>query len=76
MTDRLTIKLPTSLADDLESHKREDQTWPAFVREDVLPALEDDNGGPETIAALEATIEELKTTIPKRTADELERRRR
>jgi hypothetical protein len=43
MADRISIKLPESLADDLAEHKREDQTWPAFVREDVLPALEDED---------------------------------
>jgi hypothetical protein len=40
MTDRTSVALPDPLADDLKSHKREDQTWPAFVREDVLSALE------------------------------------
>jgi len=51
MTNRKTIKLPESLADDLEAHKAESQTWPAFVREDVLPALEGDAGGTDTDVA-------------------------
>jgi len=51
MTNRKTIKLPESLADDLEAHKREDQTWPAFIREDVLPALERGGDGTGTDVA-------------------------
>jgi len=51
VTDRRTIKLPESLATDLEAHKDESQTWPAFVREDVLPALERDGGGTDTDVA-------------------------
>ena len=71
MTGRTSIALPDSLASDLKAHKREDQTWPAFVREDVLPALEGDTDVFETIDDLEATVEELETTIPERTVDEL-----
>jgi len=51
MTDRKTIKLPEPLATDLEAHKDESQTWPAFIREDVLPALEGDGGGRGTDVA-------------------------
>jgi hypothetical protein len=65
MTDRHTIKLPESLAADLQSHKREDQTWPAFVREDVLPALERDNAvtTDELLRALDATIDEIEGSV-------------
>jgi len=51
MTGRRTIKLPEPLATDLEAHKDESQTWPAFIREDVLPALEGDGGGTGTDVA-------------------------
>jgi len=49
MTDRTSIALPDALADDLAEHKRDDQTWPAFVRETVLPALAEQGDASDAI---------------------------
>jgi len=53
MTDRTSIALPDALADDLEAYKRDSQTWPAFIRETVLPALDADDADAVDYAEIE-----------------------
>ena len=67
MTDRTSIALPDALADDLAAHKRDDQTWPAFVRETVLPALEgDDDPDAVDYAEIERRCERaVENALPK-----------
>jgi len=66
MTDRTSIALPDGLADDLARYKRDDQTWPAFIRETVLPALEaDEDTDAVDYAEIETRVERaVESALP------------
>jgi len=54
MTDRTTIALPRQTFDDLEAEKPPEAAWPEFVREQVLPALDENESEAIDYAEIES----------------------
>jgi hypothetical protein len=73
MTEWTTIRVRQDAKDDAQARKPDDMSWSEWLRrEDYEPCVQAE----VDTDALEAVIGELETTIPKRTADELETRLR
>lgn len=80
---RTTISLPDDLVDELDEHCSDDMSRPEFFREVVLPALNGDHveisidGAlsseiTEQLAVIEGKLDDNRTQIPSRTAQEIE----
>jgi hypothetical protein len=80
---RSTISIPNELHEQLDEYRPEDMSWPAFVADVVLPALEGDHvevtveGGLEgdlldRLETIEGKIDDNRSQIPPATAREVE----
>jgi hypothetical protein len=80
---RRTISIPADLHERLDEYRPEDMSWPAFVREVVLPALEGDaveimvdgelsSDVVDRLETIEGKIDDTRSQLPAATAQELE----
>jgi hypothetical protein len=80
---RTTITLPEELVDELDAHRPDDMPRPEFFREVVLPALAGEHveivvdgaleeGVLERLDELEGRIDDVASSLPAETAEQLQ----